>query len=119
MSLSDRIHIMISESGLTQKRFAESINVTESHISKLIKGKTGLSKSTAALIEERYGYNVDWIMNGNEPKIKEEEDVETKRLNLIQQKIISDIKQMDENELIAVKSFIQGLESYKKMFKKE
>ncbi len=114
MNLPDRIRIIVSENGLTQKKFAKSINVTESHISKLIRGETGLSKSTAALIEERYGYNVNWIFNGDEPKMKQ--DKKMKDLTAIQRQIIFDIEQMNERDLIAVKSFISALEEYKKAF---
>ena len=36
MKLSDRIRLIISENGLKQKEFAQSIQVTESYISKLL-----------------------------------------------------------------------------------
>lgn len=114
MSLSDRIRIIISENGLSQKEFAKSINVTESYISKLIRGDSGLSKSTATLIEERYGYNVNWIVDGTEPRMKQ--DGKMKELTPIQRQIIFDIQQMSERDLIAVKSFISTLEEYKKLF---
>lgn len=112
MNLPDRIRLIISENNLSQNKFAKSISVTGSYISKLIRGDSGLSNSTAALIAERYGYNVDWIMNGNEPKMQQKKNIE--ELNSIQQKIIFEIEQMDKKDLMAVKSFISTLEEYKK-----
>lgn len=114
MDLSNRIRLIISENSLKQKEFAKSINVTESYISKLLKGESGLSNSTATLIEERYGYSIDWILNGNEPKMSQRS--KTKDLTLIQRKVISDIEQMDEADLVAVKAFISSLGEYKKSF---
>lgn len=114
MSLSDRVRMIISENNLSQKEFAKSINVTESYISKLIRGNSGLSRSTATLIEERYGYNINWIVDGDEPKMKQ--DGKMKELTPIQRQIIFDIQQMNERDLIAVKAFISTLEEYKKSF---
>ncbi|MCM1136879.1 MAG: helix-turn-helix domain-containing protein, partial [Clostridium sp.] len=42
MNLPDRIRLIISENDLKQKEFAKSINVTESYISKLLRGESGL-----------------------------------------------------------------------------
>lgn len=114
MDLSDRIRLMISENGLKQKEFSKSINVTESYISKLIKGESGLSNSTALLMEERYGYSVDWILNGAEPKMAHNSKL--KDLTPLQRKVIAEIEQMDEGDLSAVKAFIGLLGDYKKSF---
>lgn len=112
--MSDRIRLIISENGLKQKEFAKSINVTESYISKLLKGESGVSKSTATLIEERYGYSVKWILNGTDPKMSQQSKASD--LTPIQRKIISDVEQMDEAELAAVRAFINSLGEYKKSF---
>lgn len=111
MSLPDRIRLIISENDLKQKEFAKSINVTESYISKLLRGESGLSNSTASLIEERYGYSVNWIFDGTEPKLSKKSNI---NLNPIQRKLISEIEKMDERDLIAVRAFIYSLEEYKK-----
>lgn len=116
MNLSERIRLIITENNLKQKEFAQSINVTESYISKLLRGESGLSNTTALLIEERYGYSADWIAAGNEPKISQRS--KSKDLTPIQRKVISEIEQMDESEIIAVKAFVTSLGEYKKAFKK-
>lgn len=112
MKLSDRIRLIISENGLKQKEFAQSIQVTESYISKLLRDESGVSPSTATLIEERYGYSADWILDGREPKMS------TKGANAaltpVQRRVIADIEQMDDKELAAVKAFIDTYKGYKK-----
>ena len=113
INLSDRIKLIIKENALKQKQFAKSINVTESYISKLLRNESGLSNSTATLIEELYGYSIDWIINGNEPKMSSKSKL--KDLTLIQKKVISDIEQMNDAELAAVRAFINSLEEYKKL----
>ena len=30
-----------------------------------------ISQSLAVLIEEKYGYNAEWVLNGTEPKLKQ------------------------------------------------
>lgn len=112
MNLPDRIKLIISENDLRQKEFAKSINVTESYISKLLRGESGLSNSTATLIEERYGYSLDWILNGNEPKMNRKS--KAKDLTPIQRRIISEVEQMDESDSEAVKAFIGLLGDYKR-----
>ena len=112
MNLQDRIKTIISENTLKQKDFAKSINVTDSYISKLLRGESGLSKSTAALIEEIYGYSIDWIFNGTEPKMKNPS--QDKNLSPNHRKILAEIENMSEDELIAVRAFIHSLDSIKK-----
>ena len=111
MNLSDRIRRIIQENGLKQKEFAQSIHVTESYISKLLRDESGVSRYTASLIEEKYGYRAEWILDGAEPlKVHAEE----KDLAPLQRSLIADIEQMDESELVAVRGFISSLGEYKK-----
>ncbi|NCE63197.1 XRE family transcriptional regulator [Pseudoflavonifractor sp. 524-17] len=110
-TLADRIRDIISENQLKQKDFASSINVSESYISQLLHGASGLSNSTATLIAERYGYSLAWILDGEEPKISQKSKSHT--LAPLQRKIISEIEQMDEADLIAVKIFIRSMGEYK------
>ena len=111
MNLSDRIRRIIQENGLKQKEFAQSIHVTESYISKLLRDESGVSRSTASLIEEKYGYRAEWILDGAEPR---KVHAEEKDLAPIQRRIIADIEQMDESELVAVRAFTSSLGEYKK-----
>ena len=117
MKLSDRIRLIISENGLKQKEFAQSIQVTESYISKLLRDESGVSHSTATLIEERYGYSAGWILDGKEPKMSRKG--RNASLSPVQRRVIADIEQMDDKDLAAVKAFIDTFTSYKKALGQE
>jgi transcriptional regulator with XRE-family HTH domain len=106
MALSDRMRIIINESGLKQKAFAKSINVTDSYISKLIRDESGMSNSTAMLIEQLYGYSKNWILTGGEPKMLIGKGPD---LTTLQKRIITVVEQMNENELRALLAFIETL----------
>ena len=72
MSQCERIKQILKENTLKQKQFASTIGVSESYISKLLKDpEIRLSQSLATLIEEKYGYNAKWILDGTDPKFKQ------------------------------------------------
>ena len=106
MALSDRIRTIIKECGLTQKEFAKNINVTDSYISKVLRNESGMSNSTALLIEQLYNYSKSWILTGIEPKVVTGPG---RNLSILQKKIIMDIEQMKENELKVLFAFIESL----------
>jgi transcriptional regulator with XRE-family HTH domain len=106
MALSDRVRTIIDECGLKQKAFAKSINVTDSYISKVLRDESGMSNSTAMLIEQLYGYSKDWITTGKEPKLVTGQG---RKLSVLQKRIIMDVEQMNEDELNALFAFIESL----------
>jgi plasmid maintenance system antidote protein VapI len=106
MALSDRMKIIIDECDLKQKEFAKNINVTDSYISKVLRNESGMSNSTALLIERMYGYSKDWIITGQEPKMIARRG---RNLSSLQKKIIMDVEQMNEEELRALYAFIESL----------
>ncbi|ULQ60278.1 helix-turn-helix domain-containing protein [Brucepastera parasyntrophica] len=110
MALSDRIRTIIQETGLSQKDFAQSLNVTGSYISKLLRNESGVSNTTAMLIEKLYGYSSEWIMDGKGACKRFPADSE-KRTSL-QKKIISNVEQMEPLELEFLYSFITSLKTY-------
>ena len=106
MALSGRVRTIIDECGLKQKAFAKSINVTDSYISKLLRDESGMSNSTAMLIEQLYGYSKDWIIAGQGPKLSAGRG---RKLSFLQRRIIMDVEQMNERELQALLAFIESL----------
>jgi transcriptional regulator with XRE-family HTH domain len=113
MALSDRMRTVINECGLKQKDFAKSINVTDSYISKLVRDESGISNSTAMLIEKLYGYSKDWIITGRGPKTIADRG---RSLTGLQRKMMVEIEQMNEDELRAMLAF---RESLKKLLNQE
>ena len=108
MALSDRVRTIISESGIKQKEFAKSINVTDSYISKLVRDETGMSNSTAMLIEQLYGYSKDWILLGEGQKIKKGGG-----LSALQNEIIANVERMKRDELRVLLAFIESIKKLK------
>ena len=67
MSLSERIRMILKENHLKQKELARELGVTESYISAILNRRnTNVSQALATLIEEKYGYNSQWILNGTD-----------------------------------------------------
>ena len=113
MNQCDRIRQILKENKLKQKQFASVIGVTESYISKLLKDPNiRLSQSLAVLIEEKYGYNADWVLNGIEPKLKPIS--KDKSLSEIHQKAIAQLQKMNDEQIKAVLAFINSLDELEK-----
>jgi transcriptional regulator with XRE-family HTH domain len=110
MDLADRIRIILTETGMSQKAFAESLNVTASYISKVLHTASGVSNTTAMVIEKLYGYTKDWLLNGTEPK-KLSSDTQ-QQLSALQRKILFEIESMDTTELKLLEGFINSLKVY-------
>lgn len=113
MNQCDRIRQILKENKLKQKEFASVIGVTESYISKLLKDPDiRLSQSLAALIEEKYGYNAEWVHNGTEPKLKQVS--KDKSLSEIHQKALAQLEKMNDEQVKAVLAFINSLDELEK-----
>lgn len=113
MNQCDRIKLILQENKLKQKQFACVIGVTESYISKLLKDPDiRLSQSLASLIEEKYGYNAEWVLNGTEPKLKQVS--KDKSLSEIHQKALAQLEKMNDEQVKAVLAFINSLDELEK-----
>ena len=113
MNQCDRIRQILKENKSKQKEFASVIGVTESYISKLLKDPDiRLSQSLAVLIEEKYGYNAEWVLNGTEPKLKQVS--KDKSLSEIHQKALAQLEKMNDEQVKAVLAFINSLDELEK-----
>ena len=63
----DRVRELIQRSGLTQKDFAEHIDLEPDRLSKSLSGRRNFSSFELALIAQRSGVTVDWILTGAVP----------------------------------------------------
>ena len=109
MNQCDRIRLILQENKLKQKQLASEIGVTESYISKLLKDPDiRLSQSLAALIEAKYGYHSEWILNGIEPKLKHQ------ALSELHQRALAQLEKMNEEQVKAVLAFINSLDELEK-----
>lgn len=113
MNQCDRIRQILKENQLKQKQFASVIGVTESYISKLLKDPNiRLSQSLAVLIEEKYGYNAQWILNGTEPKLKQIS--KDKSLSELHKKALAQLEKMNDEQVKAILAFINSLDELEK-----
>ena len=115
MNQGERIKLIIKENNLKQKQFASFLEITESYVSKLIKDSTiNISKQLLNSIENRYGYNPDWIVTGSEPKY----NTASKSSGLTEKhkKLIAELERMPENDLLAIEAFVDSLDSLKKNY---
>ena len=115
MNQCDRIKLILQENNLKQKQLAAEIGVTESYISKLLKNPNiRLSQSLAVLIEEKYGYAAEWLLDGTEPKLKQIS--KNNKLSELHQKAISQLEKLNDNQVRAVLAFINSLNEVEKSF---
>lgn len=70
-----RVKIIRKEWGLSQVEFAKRLGVTNSHISGIEKGKTVPSDALIKLICKEYKISENWLKNGIEPMMQEDEDM--------------------------------------------
>ena len=72
MSLSDRLNQIIKEKNITKREFANRIGISENYLYILTsnrrpgtnRNKT-ISPMLAKLISMEFGYDAEWILNGN------------------------------------------------------
>lgn len=69
MSLADRLNKIITEQNLTKKEFAERIGLTEQYVYLLTGNAKNrperISPALAKLIALEFGYDTEWIINGD------------------------------------------------------
>lgn len=75
MTLADRLNQIISEQGITKAEFAHRLGVTENYIYILTgssrpnaKETRTISTTLAKLIALEFGYDAQWILNGNDER---------------------------------------------------
>lgn len=115
MNQCDRIKIILDDNHLKQKQLASEIGISESYVSMLLKNPNiNLSQSLAALIEEKYGYNTEWILHGKEPRLKQAS--KNKALSELHRKALSQLEKMNDEQIKAVLAFINSLNDIEKIF---
>lgn len=59
--ISERISIVVKESGLTKSEFAKRINVSQPHVSRMCSGETQPSDRTISDICREFSINENWL----------------------------------------------------------
>ena len=108
MELKERISLILKEHCLNQIEFAALIGVTGSYISSLCSGRNmRLSPALARLIEEKLGYNAQWVLTGEGDKLKQVS--KNPNLSDAHKRAILQLEKMNDAQLCAVLAFIDSL----------
>lgn len=63
-AINDRVALLIKNQGLTQAKFADSLHLTQSHVSGLCSGAKNLSDRTISDICRVFGVSEAWLRDG-------------------------------------------------------
>ena len=63
-SINSRISEVIADSGLSKTEFAKQVNVSQSHVSRMVSGETGVSDRTISDICREFNVNETWLRTG-------------------------------------------------------
>lgn len=68
MTLADRLNKIISEQNISKREFAKRVGISENYVYTLTGESnkiTTLSPMLAKVIAMEFGYDADWILNGD------------------------------------------------------
>ena len=118
MELKERVAVIIKENHLKQKELAALMGVTEGYVSALLSGRNrNISATVANLLEEKLGYNAQWLLTDEEPKYKQLS--RNPNLSDVHRQVILQLEKMSEGEIKAVLAFINSLDDIEKSLKEE
>ncbi|WP_343247971.1 helix-turn-helix transcriptional regulator [Diplocloster hominis] len=111
MTLGDRIKCILSEKNMKQVEFASTLGISANYVNQLVNGKkTNISETLAKLIEERFGYSAEWIINESGSKLA------SPTLSAIKKEFIRKIRKMPDEEVLAMLAFAETFASFKRQF---
>lgn len=115
MELNERIAFVIKENHLKQKELASIMGVTESYVSYILAGRnTNLSTAVANLMEEKLGYNAQWVLTGEEPKYKQVS--KNPNISDAHRRVIMQLERMPDKQIRAVLAFMDSLKKIESIF---
>ena len=69
MSLGQRVQTILKERKIKQVEFARTLGISANYVNLIVNDKKEtISDTLAKLIEERYGYSAQWILDGSGKK---------------------------------------------------
>lgn len=81
-TIGDRIRCIRKEFAITQSAFAESLGISQGHLSEIECNKTSPSQPLLIAIEYLYSINKDWLYRGKDPKYRKGGEPILKNRNL-------------------------------------
>lgn len=106
MSLGQRIQCILKEQKIKQVEFAKALGISANYVNLIVNDKKGtISDTLTKLIEERYGYSAQWILDGSGEKLSANE------LTAEKAEVLKKIQKMSDGEVNAVLAFVNTLNS--------
>ncbi|MCZ8363034.1 MAG: helix-turn-helix transcriptional regulator [Microcystis sp. LE19-251.1A] len=65
----------LKSQGLRQIQIAEALGITQASVSSYSRGEHDVSQPVAILIETKFGYRKEWLLNGELPKKIDQKEV--------------------------------------------
>lgn len=98
-----QLKLLIQELGLSQRQFAQKINLDPGYLSRILQGKSTPPERILLLIENTFHVNHTWLITG-EGSIFAGESVSPEK-----RKVLELIDTLDDGQLRAVTAFLQYL----------
>ena len=104
-TLADRLNQIISEQNITKRAFARRIGVGENYIYVLTRGGRGgnlnqkISPALARVIGAEFGYDPDWILNGEAGTA----------VNKLRRATMEQIEKLSPEELFELNKFLRSI----------
>lgn len=98
-----QLKLLIQELGLSQRQFAQKINLDPGYLSRILQGKSTPPERILLLIENTFHVNHAWLLTG-EGSIFADGNVSPEK-----RKVLELIDTLDDGQLRAVTAFLQYL----------
>lgn len=109
MSLGQRVQTILKERKIKQVEFARTLGISANYVNLIANDKKEtISHTLAKLIEERYGYSAQWVLDGSGEKLS------TNQLTAEKSELFKKIQKMSSCEVRAVLAFVNTLERLNK-----
>ena len=114
-TINERIAQCIAETGLTKTAFAQKINLSQPHMSKITRGHSMPTDRTIADICREFNVDETWLRTGTGEMFREPRDVAADRLAAeyslddLGCQILSAYLKLDENDRLALGRLIQNI----------
>jgi transcriptional regulator with XRE-family HTH domain len=101
---NERLRDYFKSKGITQEQIAEDLSVTQSYVSSILRGNTGIGVRVAKKFAEKYNLSIEWILTGHEGEGSKNDALDVNYLEIISSKdaLIAekDARIQDKEEII-------------------
>ena len=103
MKIHENLQRLLQELNISQRQFALALHLDPGYFSRIIQGKTPLIARLQLLIENTYNVNGEWLRTGEGEMFKHQNN------SAMKEKVLSEIENLSEQQLVLLDAFIQYL----------